>query len=512
MLPDGEKGELVFTSLTKEALPMIRYRTRDLTRLLPPTARAMRRIEKITGRSDDMLIIRGVNVFPTQIEELILKQPELEPHYTLEVTRPGNLDELTVHVEMRLDARQRQPEVATSRRPQARAKHQGLHRHLGRGGAGAADGPRTIDRQGETHHRSPAEAVTKQQEGSTMYTQAMDIPSPERDEALKSRGPRSLAEQQRDAEYEAEFDAKVARGEFIEAKDWMPEGYRKTLVRQISQHAHSEIVGMLPEGNWITRAPTLKRKSILLAKVQDEGGHGMYLYAAAETLGVARDDLVDALHSGKAKYSSIFNYPTLNWADIGVIGWLVDGAAIMNQIPLCRCSYGPYARAMIRICKEESFHQRQGYDLLLTMMKGTAEQRAMVQDAVDRWWWPSLMMFGPHDKDSTHSGDSIKWGIKRISNDDLRQKFVDACVPQAKLLGVTLPDPDLRFNAERGDSGHWDFGEIDWSEFWNVVNGHGQCNRDRLADRVQAWEDGTWVREAALAHAEKQRRRDRLAA
>ncbi len=288
-----------------------------------------------------------------------------------------------------------------------------------------------------------------------MYTQAMDIPSPERDEALQSRGPRSLKEQQRDAEYEAEFDAKVARGEFIEAKDWMPEGYRKTLVRQISQHAHSEIVGMLPEGNWITRAPTLKRKAILLAKVQDEGGHGMYLYAAAETLGVARDDLIEALHSGKAKYSSIFNYPTLNWADIGVIGWLVDGAAIMNQIPLCRCSYGPYARAMIRICKEESFHQRQGYDLLLTMMKGTAEQRAMVQDAVNRWWWPSLMMFGPHDKDSMHSGESTKWGIKRISNDDLRQKFVDATVSQAKVLGITLPDPELKYNEARG---HWDFG------------------------------------------------------
>jgi ring-1,2-phenylacetyl-CoA epoxidase subunit PaaA len=341
-----------------------------------------------------------------------------------------------------------------------------------------------------------------------MYTQSMDIPSPDREEPVRGK-PRSLVEQQRDVAYEAEFDAKVARGEFVEAKDWMPEGYRRTLVRQISQHAHSEIVGMLPEGNWITRAPTLKRKAILLAKVQDEGGHGMYLYAAAETLGVARDDLVDALHSGKAKYSSIFNYPTLTWADIGVIGWLVDGAAIMNQIPLCRCSYGPYARAMIRICKEESFHQRQGYDLLLTMMKGTADQRAMVQDAVNRWWWPSLMMFGPHDKDSVHSGDSIKWGIKRISNDDLRQKFVDATVPQARVLGIALPDPDLRFNEERG---HWDFGTIDWSEFWNVVNGHGQCNRERLADRVQAWEDGAWVREAALAHAEKQRRRDRLAA
>jgi len=235
----------------------------------------------------------------------------------------------------------------------------------------------------------------------------------------------------------------------------------------------------------------------------------MYLYAAAETLGVSRDELIDALHSGKAKYSSIFNYPTLNWADIGAIGWLVDGAAIMNQIPLCRCSYGPYARAMIRICKEESFHQRQGYDLLLAMMKGTAEQREMVQDAVNRWWWPALMMFGPHDSESTHSGDSIKWGIKRISNDDLRQKFVDATVPQAKVLGVTLPDPQLKWNEARG---HWDFGPIDWQEFWSVVGGHGQCNRDRLADRVKAWEDGAWVREAALANADKQRRRDRLAA
>jgi ring-1,2-phenylacetyl-CoA epoxidase subunit PaaA len=336
-----------------------------------------------------------------------------------------------------------------------------------------------------------------------MYTQSIDIPQGKEDKA--PRGPRSLKE----AEYEAEFDAKLARGDFIEAKDWMPEAYRRTLVRQISQHAHSEIVGMLPEGNWITRAPSLKRKAILLAKVQDEGGHGMYLYASAETLGVSRDDLIDALHSGKAKYSSIFNYPTLNWADIGVIGWLVDGAAIMNQIPLCRCSYGPYARAMIRICKEESFHQRQGYDLLLTMMRGTAEQHAMVQDAVNRWWWPSLMMFGPHDRDSMHSGDSMKWGIKRISNDDLRQKFVDATVPQAKLLGVTLPDPHLAWNEARG---RWDFGPIDWSEFWNVVNGHGPCAKDRLADRVKAWDDGAWVREAAVAHAAKQELREKRAA
>ncbi|MGZ9031797.1 MAG: 1,2-phenylacetyl-CoA epoxidase subunit PaaA, partial [Burkholderiaceae bacterium] len=254
-----------------------------------------------------------------------------------------------------------------------------------------------------------------------MYTQAMDIPSPDRDEATRG-GPRSL----KDAEYEAEFDARVARGEFVEAKDWMPEGYRKTLIRQISQHAHSEIVGMLPEGNWISRAPSLKRKAILIAKVQDEGGHGLYLYSAAETLGTSREQMLDGLHSGRAKYSSIFNYPTLTWADMGVVGWLVDGAAIMNQIPLCRCSYGPYARAMIRICKEESFHQRQGYDLLLTMMKGTADQRAMVQDAVDRWWWPSLMMFGPPDAVSSHTDQSMRWKIKRFTNDALRQQFVDA--------------------------------------------------------------------------------------
>jgi ring-1,2-phenylacetyl-CoA epoxidase subunit PaaA len=266
---------------------------------------------------------------------------------------------------------------------------------------------------------------------------------------------------------------------------------------------------MLPEGNWITRAPSLKRKAILLAKVQDEGGHGLYLYAAAETLGVSRDELLEALHSGKAKYSSIFNYPTLTWADIGVIGWLVDGAAIMNQIPLCKCSYGPYARAMVRICKEESFHQRQGYDLLLAMMKGTEEQREMVQDAVNRWWWPSIMMFGPHDKDSPNSAQSSRWGIKRISNDDLRQKFVDATVKQAEVLGVTLPDPDLKWNEARG---HFDFGAIDWDEFWNVVNGHGQCNVDRLSARVKAWDDGAWVREAALEHARKQAARAMQAA
>jgi ring-1,2-phenylacetyl-CoA epoxidase subunit PaaA len=303
----------------------------------------------------------------------------------------------------------------------------------------------------------------------------------------------------------AEFEARIARGESIEPKDWMPERYRKQLTRMMSQHAHSEIVGMLPEGNWITRAPTLKRKSILLAKVQDEGGHGLYLYAAAETLGVSRDALTEALLSGKAKYSSIFNYPTLTWADVGVIGWLVDGAAIMNQIPLCRCSYGPYARAMIRVCKEESFHQRQGYDLLLAMMRGTREQRDMVQDAVNRWWWPALMMFGPHDSESPNSGQSMRWGIKRISNDELRQRFVDATVPQGKVLGVTMPDPDLRWNEARG---HHDFGAIDWSEFWNVVNGHGQCNRERLEVRRKAWEDGAWVREAALAHAARQEARD----
>ena len=325
-----------------------------------------------------------------------------------------------------------------------------------------------------------------------MYTQAIDVPQPQE---AGAKAPSAES-----PEYLAEFDAKLARGDFIEPKDWMPEAYRRTLIRQISQHAHSEIVGMLPEGNWITRAPTLERKSILLAKVQDEGGHGLYLYAAAETLGVSRDEMIEALHAGKAKYSSIFNYPTLTWADIGVVGWLVDGAAIMNQIPLTRCSYGPYARAMVRICKEESFHQRQGFDLLLTMMRGSDVQRDMVQDAVDRWWWPSLMMFGPHDTQSQHGEQNAKWGIKRISNDDLRQKFVDATVPQAKVLGVTLPDPALAWNDERG---HYDFGEIDWSEFWNVVNGNGQCNRERLAERVRAWEDGAWVREAALAYARK---------
>lgn len=333
-----------------------------------------------------------------------------------------------------------------------------------------------------------------------MYTQAMDTGPKEERKAVRSV---------EEAELERRFDARIDAGDFIEAKDWMPEHYRKTLVRQISQHAHSEIVGMLPEGNWITRAPTLKRKTILLAKVQDEAGHGLYLYAAAETLGTSRDQMVAALHSGKAKYSSIFNYPTLTWADMGTIGWLVDGAAIMNQVPLCRCSYAPYARAMVRVCREESFHQRQGYESLLTMMKhGTEAQKAMVQDAVNRWWWPSLMMFGPPDTESPNSAQSMRWGIKRISNDDLRQKFVDACVPQAELLGVTLPDPDLKWNAERE---HHDFGAIDWSEFWRVVNGDGPCNRERLAARVKAWDDGAWVREAALAHARKQAAKEQAA-
>ena len=328
-----------------------------------------------------------------------------------------------------------------------------------------------------------------------MYTQAMDTMGKDAGDAKK---PLRSAE---DMLAEQKFEARIDAGDFIEAKDWMPEHYRKTLVRQISQHAHSEIVGMLPEGNWISRAPTLKRKAILLAKVQDEAGHGLYLYAAAETLGTSRDQLFDALHSGRAKYSSIFNYPTLSWADMGVIGWLVDGAAIMNQVPLCRCSYAPYARAMVRVCREESFHQRQGFEALLTMMtKGTEAQCEMVQDAVNRWWWPSLMMFGPPDADSPNSEQSMRWGIKRISNDDLRQKFVDATVEQAKTLGVTMPDPELKWNEARQ---HVDFGAINWSEFWSVVNGDGPCNRERLAARVKAWDDGAWVREAALANARK---------
>jgi ring-1,2-phenylacetyl-CoA epoxidase subunit PaaA len=297
------------------------------------------------------------------------------------------------------------------------------------------------------------------------------------------------------------FDELIAGNERVEPRDAMPDAYRATLVRQIAQHAHSEIIGMQPEGNWLTRAPSLRRKAILLAKVQDEAGHGLYLYAAAETLGVSRDELLDALHTGRQKYSSIFNYPTLSWADMGTIGWLVDGAAIVNQVPLCRCSYGPYARAMVRICKEESFHQRQGFELLHALSHGTEAQHAMAQDAVDRWWWPSLMMFGPPDEASTHSADSMAWGIKRFSNDTLRQRFVDMTVPQAEVLGLTLPDPDLRWNAERGG---WDFGEIDFTELFEVVKGNGPCNAQRLAHRVGAHEDGAWVREAAAAYAAKQ--------
>lgn len=290
----------------------------------------------------------------------------------------------------------------------------------------------------------------------------------------------------------------------IEAKDWMPEGYRKTLVRQIAQHAHSEIVGMLPEGNWITRAPSLRRKCILLSKVQDEAGHGLYLYSAAETLGVSRDALIDELHTGKAKYSSIFNYPTLSWADIGAIGWLVDGAAIVNQVSLQRTSYGPYSRAMVRICKEESFHQRQGYEIMIALAKGTPAQKAMAQDALNRWWWPSLMMFGPSDQASAHSSQNMAWKIKRHSNDELRQKFVDMTVPQAEYLGLTIPDKDLRWNEERE---HYDFGEIDWTEFNEVVKGNGPCNKQRLEARKSAYEKGAWVREAAMAYSEKQRAR-----
>lgn len=301
---------------------------------------------------------------------------------------------------------------------------------------------------------------------------------------------------------EAEFQQRIDEGQNIEPKDWMPEKYRKTHIRQISQHAHSEIVGMLPEGNWITRAPTLKRKVALLAKVQDEAGHGLYLYSAAETLGISRDELVEQLHSGKAKYSSIFNYPTLTWADIGAIGWLVDGAAIINQVMLTRTSYGPYARAMVRICKEESFHQRQGYEIMLTLCRGTEVQKQMAQDALNRWWWPSLMMFGPTDAESTHTEQSMRWKIKRKSNDELRQQFIDNTVPQADILGITIPDKDLKWNEKRG---HYDFGEIDWEEFWNVIKGDGPCNRERLDARKAAHEEGAWVREAASQYALKQR-------
>jgi ring-1,2-phenylacetyl-CoA epoxidase subunit PaaA len=300
------------------------------------------------------------------------------------------------------------------------------------------------------------------------------------------------------------FQERIDAGIKIEPKDEMPEGYRKTLIRQISQHAHSEIVGQLPEGNWITRAPTLKRKAILLAKVQDEAGHGLYLYSAVETLGVTREQTIEDLLAGKAKYSSIFNYPTLMWADIGAIGWLVDGAAIINQIPICRCSYGPYARAMVRICKEETFHTRQGFDIMLTLVRGTAEQKAMAQDALNRWWWPSMMMHGPSDADSKHSRESMAWKIKLLSNDELRQKFVDQVAPQAEFLGLKIPDPALKWSAERG---HYDFGEIDWDEFYSVIQGNGPCNRERLQARIDAHREGAWVREAAAAYAAKQTKR-----
>ena len=299
---------------------------------------------------------------------------------------------------------------------------------------------------------------------------------------------------------EENFQQKVDDEIKIEPKDWMPEKYRQTLIRQISQHAHSEIVGMLPEGNWITRAPSLRRKAILIAKVQDEAGHGLYLYSAAETLGISRDEMYDQLHTGKAKYSSIFNYPTLTWADIGAIGWLVDGAAILNQIPLCRTSFGPYARAMVRVCKEESFHQRQGFELLLTLSQGTEAQKEMCQDAINRWWWPSLMMFGPNDDASPHTAQSMKWKIKRFTNDELRQKFIDMIAEQVKVLNMTLPDDELKWNEERK---HYDFGKINWEEFWQVVGGNGPCNKQRLDARKNAWADGEWVREAATAYAEK---------
>ncbi len=326
-----------------------------------------------------------------------------------------------------------------------------------------------------------------------MYTQGLDSAGAE-------QGAPEAAERAAALRFQARIDA----DERIEPKDWMPEAYRQTLIRQISQHAHSEIVGMLPEGNWITRAPSLRRKAVLIAKVQDEGGHGMYLYGAAETLGISREQMTAQLLAGTAKYSSIFNYPTPTWADVGAIGWLVDGAAIINQIPLCRCSYGPYARAMVRICKEESFHQRQGFEIMLALARGTPEQRRMAQGALDRWWWPSLMMFGPSDAQSKHTAQSMRWKIKRFTNDELRQHFVDVTVPQADYLGLQVPDGALRFDAA---TGHWRFGEIDWREFQNVLKGDGPCNRERLAARRRAHQEGRWVLEAALAHAAKQRAR-----
>jgi ring-1,2-phenylacetyl-CoA epoxidase subunit PaaA len=329
-----------------------------------------------------------------------------------------------------------------------------------------------------------------------MYTQLIDT---------GAKAHRSLDDMSAE---ERAFQQRIDAGIRIEAKDWMPDSYRKTLTRQMSQHAHSEIVGMLPEGNWITRAPSLKRKTILLSKVQDEGGHGLYLYSAAETLGTSRDQMIEDLHSGKAKYSSIFNYPTLTWADVGAIGWLVDGAAIINQIPICRCSYGPYARAMVRICKEEAFHLRQGFDIMRTLSHGTPEQKAMAQDALNRWWWPSVMMFGPPDDDSPNSAQSMAWKIKLHSNDELRQKFIDQTVPQAEYLGLTFPDPDLKWNEARG---HYDIGKINWDEFWNVVKGNGPCNKERLEARTQAYEKGEWVRDAAMAYAEKKAKRAKAA-
>ena len=317
-----------------------------------------------------------------------------------------------------------------------------------------------------------------------------------------SKGVRDLASM---SEQERAFQERIDADIKIEPKNWMPEAYRKTLIRQISQHAHSEIVGMLPEGNWVTRAPTLKRKLQLMAKIQDEAGHGLYLYSAMETLGADRDEEVQRMHEGKAKYSSIFNYPTLNWADMGTIGWLVDGAAIVNQVPLQRTSYGPYARAMIRVCKEESFHQRQGYEILLHMMThGNDAQKAMVQDSINRFWWPVLMMFGPSDANSPNSAQSMAWKIKRHSNDELRQRFIDQTIPQLKILGCTVPDPDLKYNEE---TGHWEFGEIDWSEFYEVLKGNGPCNRERVAQRKKAIDEGAWVREAAVAYAKKKQQR-----
>ncbi|HEV2228346.1 MAG TPA: 1,2-phenylacetyl-CoA epoxidase subunit PaaA [Steroidobacteraceae bacterium] len=331
-----------------------------------------------------------------------------------------------------------------------------------------------------------------------MYTQALDVhgrepvPAPAADATAAA----------------ARFQARIDADEKIEPKDWMPDAYRQTLIRQISQHAHSEIVGMLPEGNWITRAPSLRRKAVLMAKVQDEGGHGMYLYSAAETLGISRAEMLEQLLSGAAKYSSIFNYPTLTWADVGAIGWLVDGAAIMNQIPICRCSYGPYARAMVRICKEESFHQRQGFEIMLHLARGSEAQRAMAQDALDRWWWPSIMMFGPSDADSKHTAQSMRWKIKRFSNDELRQRFIDITVPQAQFLGLAIPDPALRWDE---GAQHFSIGPIDWSEFQAVLKGNGPCNRERLEARRNAHQAGEWVRAAAAAHAAKQAARERAA-